>query len=187
MAKVKKTTRVLKKVRGPKKKLKNSGIPKGSKIPLAQRSAHRRKRDERDYVPVVDTSWVEPFLEFISSGMTIRSACRMTPVSNKTFYKHKRLDENFQKMYEEAWEKRIDLLEESTLSRCIHGVEEPIMHEGSIVAHKVRYPESTTQFMLKRNRKKYEDLHAQGGGNPEEQAQLAIAALRAIEEQIPNE
>jgi len=88
----------------------------------------------------------------------VSKACKAIGVSRSTAYKWRRLDPEFAKKWDEAWENIVDELEASTMQLAIQGSTKPVYQQGHFVGHMpVQYPVLRI-FMLKKNSPdKYDD------------------------------
>lgn len=88
---------------------------------------------------------------FALCGNVLRS-CQAAGIGRRTAYNWLEQDEQFQKLYAEAHEDALDLLEEEARRRGVDGVLEPVFQGGKKVGSIRKYSDNMLALLLKRKR-----------------------------------
>lgn len=111
----------------------------------------------------------EIFLEVLARTGNVTASCAAAGVSRTALKYWRDTCEGFEEAYIEANEISVDALEAQARHLALHGVDEPIIHMGQIVAYKTKYSESMLALLLKAKRRhefgdKVEMAHDVKGG-----------------------
>lgn len=121
------------------------------------------------------------FVETLAKRPNFGAACKAIGFSRDAVRRWMDEDLAFKAAVDEAWEAKIDDLEEAALSRATSGTKRPIFQNGEHVGDEtVHYPVLTIA-MLKANRKRYQDK-LEVLVSPEQFGQ-AVARELALEDQ----
>lgn len=103
----------------------------------------------------------ELFLEALAGGASITRSCEAAAIGRTTAYEWRAADEAFAKLWDDALEAGIDLLEDEARRRAVDGVERPVVAMGKIARNddgtvlKIReYSDTLLALMLKAKRPK---------------------------------
>lgn len=129
-------------------------------------------------------SWIPTFLKMYKQRYSFQSSCRVAGVSRSVVYRLKKSDPEFAKNFEETKEEIVDKLEDSAMRRAIHGYNSPIFFKGAKCGSKRVYSDILTIFMLKKNRKAYDDK-VSGMLDPEEYAARLAEVLKSANRTVP--
>lgn len=93
------------------------------------------------------------FIEQLAETGSVRAACRRMGVGEHHIYKLRRHPEgeSFRKAWEAALDCGIQKIEDIAMDRALHGLEQPVYHNGAIVGTRMVYNDRLLMFML-RNR-----------------------------------
>lgn len=97
--------------------------------------------------------WKPVFLTELRARYSVTHACKAARVGRTTAYEHRDSDKAFAAAWAELWETNIDDLEDSTLSRAIHGWDEPVFYQGVECGSVRRFDNTLASFMLRKLRK----------------------------------
>lgn len=113
-----------------------------------------KARTERTLTHARDT-----FIVTLAAGASITKAAQVAGVGRTTVYEWREADEAFAKLWDEALEAGIDLLEDEARRRAVEGVERPVVAMGKIARNddgsvlKIReYSDTLLALMLKAKR-----------------------------------
>ena len=113
-----------------------------------------KARTERTLTHARDT-----FITHLAAGASITKAAEAAKVGRRTVYEWREADEAFAKLWDEALEAGIDLLEDEARRRAVEGVEKPVVAMGKIARNddgtvlKIReYSDTLLALMLKAKR-----------------------------------
>lgn len=95
----------------------------------------------------------QAFLEALARTGNITASCAAAKVSRSTLKYWRDTCEGFEDAYIEANEISIDALEAQARHMALHGVDEPILHMGQVVAYRTKYSESMLALLLKAKRR----------------------------------
>lgn len=97
-------------------------------------------------------AWRVPFLESLSSGTSITTACKTARVGRSTAFDHRQRDEDFALAWHEAAEAGADLLEDEARRRAAEGTLKPVYQGGKLVGEIREYSDTLLIFLLKGKR-----------------------------------
>lgn len=118
------------------------------------------------------------FLYTLTLGGTVSAALAAAGVDRVVLRKWKEADPNFARYAEEAEEAGTDRLEDEAYRRAYEGVEEPIFHQGELIAVVRRPSDRLLEFLLKgRRRWKYGDKTSITAGEPDEEPLKVISRV----------
>lgn len=100
--------------------------------------------------------WAPRFLEELRRLGTIRHACESVGCSRTNVYQRRDGDKAFAAALADAHEDFTDLLDAEGFRRAVVGVDDPILHQGVVVATVKKYSDSILIMMLKARR--YQDV-----------------------------
>lgn len=106
------------------------------------------------------------FLRVLSTGTSLREACKASSVSWSTLYKWRHKDAAFRAAWDEAVtirdEARVADLDDEMMRRAVECIEDPIMFNGEQVASRKRYSDALLMFAVRelRGRRKEEQREA---------------------------
>lgn len=115
-----------------------------AKKPPARTRARTTKKDPN--------AWRVPFLEALSSGMSITTACKDAKVGRSTAFDHRQRDEAFALAWHQAMEAGADLLEDEARRRAAEGTIKPVYQGGKKVGEIREYSDTLLIFLLKGKR-----------------------------------
>jgi len=90
------------------------------------------------------------FLNHYRDTANFSESCKAAGRSSRAFQNHRKNDPEFASECETARREAIDKLHGCLWKRAFQGTEEPIMHQGEIVAYKVRHDSQLGMFLLER-------------------------------------
>lgn len=97
------------------------------------------------------------FLKVLARTGKVIEAARAVGLSDTTsLYLARRDDEDFAAAWDAAVLASSDLLEEAAWDRAVHGVEEPILFKGEVVATKTNYSDTLLIRMLESRKKEFQ-------------------------------
>lgn len=113
-----------------------------------------------DFVPVPHTAprrnSITPdvqraFIAHLAATGIVKDAARHVGRSLEALYKLRQRPgaEGFRAAWDAALDRAMTRLEDSALSRAIHGEEKPILHRGEVVGHERRWNDALVMFFLK--------------------------------------
>lgn len=76
--------------------------------------------------------WVQPFLQHLKTSMNMAESARSVGVPYSTVMGLKQRDADFEAACDEALEEACDYLEAEMRRRAFHGVDEPVVYQGSM-------------------------------------------------------
>lgn len=91
-------------------------------------------------------------LRELSKGMTVKEACDAAGVGRTTVFEWKARDEEFARLWDQALEDGVDLLEAEARRRGRDGIDRGIYHAGERVDTERHYSDSLLTMMLKGRR-----------------------------------
>jgi hypothetical protein len=95
---------------------------------------------------------IEQFLDLLVKTVNVSFAAKTVGISRAGVYKKRKQDPDFARLWDEAIEEGLDLLELEAQRRAFSGVEEPVYYKGKVVGHVKKYSDSLTQFLLRAHR-----------------------------------
>lgn len=94
-----------------------------------------------------------------STNGNVSKACQAAKIARKTAYEHRKKNEEFAALWDEALETTYDAMEEEMYRRAVKGVVEPLIHKGQIVKDDNgkpimirKFSDRLLEFALKGNR-----------------------------------
>jgi len=93
--------------------------------------------------------WQKAFLTTLELTGSVTRAAEAGHVSRVTVYEHRRNNESFAKLWDEAIDHAADTLEDEAKRRAFEGVEEPVFHRGQICGTVRKYSDVLLIFLLK--------------------------------------
>ena len=110
---------------------------------------HAERRAER---ALKKESKKAAFIRHLSDTCNVYEACRLTPCRRNWAYEERDVDPAFAEAWKEALDVGIEKLELGARKRALHGVKEPVYHQGVVVGHVRKYSDTLTIFLLKAHR-----------------------------------
>lgn len=95
-----------------------------------------------------DTRW-ETFLSALSTSANVTLSAAQAGVSRAVAYKRRSKDPEFAKLWDEAVEEALDLLEAEVQRRAFQGVDEPVYYQGEVKGHVKKYSDTLAMFLLR--------------------------------------
>lgn len=88
------------------------------------------------------------FVEALARFGNVRDACRVAGVSNTTFYRHEKRDQDFASLCRAARAQAAGNLETLAWERAVTGIEEPVIAYGKVVAVRRRRSDAVFRMLL---------------------------------------
>ncbi len=117
--------------------------------------------------------WVDPFLEMLRKVGVVSVACKHAKIERSTAYDLRDNDPHFAKLWADAIEESVDLLEATARNRAMNGTKTPVVNKGKLVTdaagqvvYQVKNSDALTIFLLKKYRYPDQVVHTGPGGGP---------------------
>lgn len=119
--------------------------------------------------------WIDPFLEAIAEGMTIKDASARARVHPTVAHKRRKTDAEFRRKWNEAADISTRLLEQEAQRRAHKGVEEPVFYKGEQVGTVQKYSDTLLIFLLKA--RKPEVYRDNAGASPDTVVNISVETV----------
>lgn len=116
---------------------------KGAKKPTKKKSGNRTKFTDRAR---------ENFLAVLRETCNVTRAAAACGISRRTAYDHRKADETFAELWDDAEQEAVDRLEREAWRRGVEGVDKPITYQGEITATYKDYSDRMLELLLKAHR-----------------------------------
>lgn len=95
------------------------------------------------------------FLAAYAGTCHIEKAAAAAGISRQTHYLWLKEDPEYPALFAEAAELATQTLEDAAVDRAVHGVKEPVFHEGKVCGHVLKYSDRLLELLLRARRKEY--------------------------------
>ncbi len=110
------------------------------------------------------------FLRALSDTGCVRDACARVRLSNTSAYRLRAKFPEFGKAWDRALARSAVTIEQAAFERAVEGWEEPIVHQGKVVAQRRRYSDSLLRLLLTRGQLGGSGARPDAGAGPAEVA-----------------
>jgi hypothetical protein len=89
------------------------------------------------------------FLDELAKTGNITKSCKAASVDRKTIYRHRKDDDEFKSLFEDALDQAADALEGEARRRAFQGVKKPVYQGGKRIGYVQEYSDTLLIFLLK--------------------------------------
>lgn len=121
----------------------------------SKKSGQRRKKRKSNFTKLTAVR-IEKFLEILANnGGIVTDAAKDIRISRTALYNHRAVDKEFEKLWDEAADRGVDVIEDEAKRRALNGVREPVYYQGDIVGYIWKKSDLCISLILKAHRPKY--------------------------------
>ncbi len=124
------------------------------------------------------------FLSSLRLGYSVAHAAALAGSGRSTVYRHRDEDPKFAEVWDAAVGEGTDRLEDEAVRRAVHGVKDPVFHDGKIVGARLRYSDALLITLLNARRPekfKYRAEVTEKPAEPIDLSKLSDDDLEALE------
>lgn len=130
--------------------------------------------------PLVPERKRRVFLETLRrTGKVNYSAMSAGYKDSSALRKFRNQDDEFAQEWDEALDTGMDLVEDEAIRRAVDGTREPVFYQGNVVGFKLNYSDQLMMFVMRGNRKKYQQ-HMQIEGHITGRIGVAVLPVTAV-------
>lgn len=144
----------------------------------------KKARSPRQYGAKWTPEVQEKFLDGLRNGLTPKQSAERLGMARATAFDHKREDEEFRALWEQAIDEGTDVIEAEAFRRAVEGVDEPVFYQGEPAGSIRRYSDTLLTVILKGRRANVYNTErhehtGEGGGPIDVKTEMTVRFVKA--------